>query len=351
MASSSDGDWALFQGLIDEVKGVVAWAAADGEFSYISSGFEDIWGISREQILHDNTRLLATIHPDDREPVKESIEAVIREDTLPYESHEFRIIRQDGSIRWVVARHTLVDPSVTDIDVVGLVTDITAQKEREERLRLLNRMIRHDIREDVAIIIGWADMLYDHADPDEKELLQHIITSARHIVDFTELSRDYVQTIVSDADLPVEPTPLKPTLESEIRLRKESFPEAEIIVDGNIPDATVRANKLLNSVFKNILNNAVEHTDAETPEIRIFCELHDGDAYIHIGDNGPGIPDDQKDVVFDKWQRGIGSDGTGVGLYLVKELVKQYGGGVWIEDNDPRGSVFIVRLPLHNQSG
>ncbi len=64
-------------------------------------------------------------------------------------------------------------------------------------------------------------------------------------------------------------------------------------------------------------------------------------AAVRVGDDGPGIPDDRKEAVFEPR---TGSD-HGFGLYLVRTLVVSYGGEIRAEDNDPRGSVFLVELP------
>jgi signal transduction histidine kinase len=67
---------------------------------------------------------------------------------------------------------------------------------------------------------------------------------------------------------------------------------------------------------------------------------------VSIADNGPGIEDKHKEQIFQEGEKGLESGGTGVGLYLVKTLVDKYGGDVWVEDNEPTGSVFVVELPL-----
>jgi signal transduction histidine kinase len=82
-----------------------------------------------------------------------------------------------------------------------------------------------------------------------------------------------------------------------------------------------------------------------TPEIDINCEIRGEVVQIRIADNGPGIPDDRKERIFGKGEKGLDSAGTGIGLYLVRTLVNRYGGRVWVEDNDPKGAVFIVELP------
>ncbi|ESS09023.1 MAG: histidine kinase-, DNA gyrase B-, and HSP90-like ATPase [uncultured archaeon A07HN63] len=102
---------------------------------------------------------------------------------------------------------------------------------------------------------------------------------------------------------------------------------------------------MLSSVFFNILKNAVRHNDKEDIEIDIAVTEDMGTVTVQIADNGPGIPDSQKEAVFGKGEQGLKSPGTGMGLYLVATLVTSYGGEVWIEDNDPEGAVFLVELP------
>ncbi len=69
---------------------------------------------------------------------------------------------------------------------------------------------------------------------------------------------------------------------------------------------------------------------------------------VRVADNGPGIPDDRKEEIFDEGETGVDSDSTGLGLFLVHTLVERYEGTVWIEDNEPEGRVFVVELPKHD---
>jgi len=286
-----------------------------------------------------------TIHPDDRERVRANIEESSRE--LRDTEYEGRVVRPDGSIRWTLNRQIMLRDEAENVsEIVGISTDITDQKRREQELELLNRIVRHDIRNDMAVVLGWAEMLDDHVDDEGREYLQKILASSEHVVELTEVAREYVETVVSDEELTVEPVPLRSVLETELSLREESFPDAEFVLEDGPPDVEVAANSMLSAVFRNLLNNAVQHNDAKTPHIEISCAVRDDEVEVRIADNGPGISDDHKDTVFGKGERGLGSPGTGIGLYLVDTLVTEYGGEIWVEDNDPTGAVFVVRLPL-----
>ncbi|MGB9955549.1 PAS domain-containing sensor histidine kinase [Haloferax prahovense] len=345
MRNSSLGRRRDFQDLFDQLDGVALWTVSTpGEFDYISAGFEDIWGIPPDDVVDDITRLLDAIHPEDRDRVRQHIEASAQ--GAHDEAYEGRVVRPDGSVRWVLTRQVLLRDDDGDVsEVVGICTDITEQKRRERELELLNRIVRHDIRNDMGVVLGWAETLEDHVDASGSEYLQKILDSGEHVVGLTEVARDYVETVVSDDSLTIASVPLRSILETELSLREESFPEATFVVEGTIPDVEVAGNSMLSSVFRNLLNNAVQHNDTDAPRVEVSCTVRADDVEIRIADNGPGIPDDKKDIVFGKGERGLESPGTGIGLYLVDTLVTQYGGEVWVEDNEPTGSVFVVELP------
>jgi len=98
-------------------------------------------------------------------------------------------------------------------------------------------------------------------------------------------------------------------------------------------------------VFRNLLKNAVQHNDKEVAEVIVSATDHENTVTVTIADNGPGVPDSQKETVFGKGERGLDSSGTGIGLHLVNTLVSIHNGDVWIEDNEPEGAIFSVELP------
>ena len=140
------------------------------------------------------------------------------------------------------------------------------------------------------------------------------------------------------------------TIKRELDKLESEYPDAQISVKGSLPAVLIQANQMLDSVFRNLLSNAVQHNNKEVPEISVSATTNDQRAVVRIADNGPGVPDDQKEEVFGKGGKGLDSSGTGLGLYLVQHLVTHYGGEVWVEDNDPEGAVFVVELPLADTS-
>ncbi|WP_435116521.1 histidine kinase N-terminal 7TM domain-containing protein [Halolamina sp. C58] len=238
------------------------------------------------------------------------------------------------------------------------ISDVTEREayrrqleERTEQLEALNRVVRHDIRNDMAVIRGWAETLGPHVDAEGQDALDRVLRKSDHVIELTETVREFVESLSGEYAIEPRPTDLHHHLETELEAVRESFAEAEFRVDGEIPETDVLANEMLPSVFRNLFENAVRHNDSETPEITVEAVETDEVVRIRIADNGPGIPDEQKRRVFGKGEKGLESPGSGIGLYLVYTLTEQFGGDVWVEDNDPRGSVFVVELVKADADG
>ncbi|MDZ5812584.1 PAS domain-containing sensor histidine kinase [Halorubrum sp. AD140] len=334
--------------LVDHLDRTTIWTVSEpGTFDYISDGFEKLWGISADVLRDDPAQLLETIHPDDRDFVRSQMEQDPEE--LSEIEYEARIVRPDGEVRWMKTEQIPIWDTNGDLShVIGLSTDITEQKHREEELAVLNQILRHDIKNDMAVILGWMEFLEDHVDQEGREYLQKTLSSGRNIVELINSTRDYVELIVEDDEMDLRSVPLKSILQTEIDIRREMYPNTTFVVDGEIPDVSLLANDLLSSVFRNVLNNAVQHNDTAEPQTTVSFADTGTAVVIQIADNGPGIPDDQKELLFDKQAKGAASSSTGMGLYLTATLVRNFGGEIWVEDTDSTGSVFKIKLPKAN---
>ncbi|EMA67631.1 histidine kinase [Halorubrum aidingense JCM 13560] len=258
----------------------------------------------------------------------------------------------DASTRYYqVSRNAFTSRGVTGGELLT-VDDVTDREryrlrleERTAQLEALNRVVRHDIRNDMAVIHGWAETLRDHVDDEGQDALDRVLRKSTHVIELTETARDFVESLTGDAVPETKPVDLCGLLETEVQAARDSFPQAAFRLSPEPPAATVRGNEMLASVFRNLLNNAVQHNDTDHPEVTVTCEAFDDRVRLRFADNGPGIPDDAKATIFGKGKKGIDSPGSGIGLYLVRALTEQFGGDVWVTDNEPRGAAFVVELP------
>ena len=253
----------------------------------------------------------------------------------------------DGTLRMPVQEYELAD----QIDTLLRLRDQSETLIRQrEQLEILNRVLRHDIRNDMTVVLGWLEYVAGQASEGLTAEFGRIESSAEHVVELTTAAGDIAKSMSSDAEPELEPTALTRVLIDEAEKRRAAFDEATIELPESPPHVTVAANELLSSVFRNLINNAVQHNDADEPVVSITVRDLGGRVQVRIEDNGPGVPETLGDDIFDDEMKGLESSGTGMGLYLVSTLMDLYGGEVWVEDNDPTGSVFCVELETIDHS-
>jgi signal transduction histidine kinase len=190
----------------------------------------------------------------------------------------------------------------------------------------------------------WSEGLLETIDEEHRTDVRKITETSRHIHELTENSRAYMEAITGETELETEPTRIDTVLEDELRKARSVTDGATFIVEDEIPPATVSANGMLSSVFRNLLNNAVQHSTEDAPTVEVSVVDRDRTVRVTVADDGPGVPDDRKGEIFGKGEHGLESTGTGIGLYLVNTLVTKFGGEVWVEDRDGSGAAFVVQL-------
>jgi PAS domain S-box-containing protein len=314
-----------------------------------------------ESVVYATQKALGLFGAKTRDELdRTAVEALVESDPGTFETAVFRQI-QAGTVhveRATVDAVTLdgrkapVELTAVAIEWEGspasllLCRDITGQIEREtanEQLRVVNRIVHHDIRNDLSVIDGWARLLEPHVDEEGEDLLAHIHEATGHVFDLTETVRDFVRAMESQGEVVLEPVALGALLEAELEKRRELHPGATLELEGE-SGLEVLANGLLSTVFRNLINNAIVHNDADRPEVRVTVEERGEWVDISVADNGPGIPDAQKETVLGRGEAGLDAPGAGVGLYLVDMLVERYGGTLEVEDDEPEGTVFRVTL-------
>ncbi|MEF8872464.1 MAG: PAS domain-containing protein [Haloarculaceae archaeon] len=243
----------------------------------------------------------------------------------------------------------IVDDEV--VQIVGATRNITEQKayetqleQQRDGLELLNEIVRHDIRNDLQVVASYAELLASRVDEDDREYVERILNNAETAVELTRSARDLSGTMLQ-TDQSTEPTPLRQTLLRQIDDIRTSYADAVVRIDGEIPSVAVDADEMLSSMFRNILKNAIQHNDKAVPEVTVSVDTSDDTVRVTVTDNGPGIPDAQKEAVFGKGEKGLKSEGTGIGLYLVNTLIEKYGGTIRVDDNEPEGTIVTVTLP------
>lgn len=217
-------------------------------------------------------------------------------------------------------------------------------RQRTTQLEIMNQLTRHDIRNDVSLVVGRLHELRDAVDDRHDDVLAEVLAASNHVLQLTRTIGNTVEAVTTEDRTPLEPVDLGPLLRTEIEQSRQLYETAEIVVEGEIPDVRVRANRLLSSVFGNLLSNAMMYNDAAEPRVTVAVSTDADTVTVEVGDNGPGIPPRQRELLFSRESSNLDGSGIGIGLYLVGALVDIYGGDIWIEDNEPNGTRFFVEL-------
>jgi len=330
--------------------GVWDWNMASDAVTF-NDQFAAIIEVPADALESSISTWLDRIHPEDLPAVEDGIEAH-NDGQAEYYDFEYRLQTASGDWKWVQTLGRVVERADGEPQrAVGIHISINERKRYEQRLKqqrdsleTLNQMVRHDIRNDLQIVLAYLDTLDMHVEGEPQEYLDAAFESAQSAVGLTQTARELAEAMLQ-AEADRYPVRLASTLRTQVEDISSAETGAEISLGDCSADTTVLANDMLDSVFRNLLQNAIEHNDKEVPEVLVSVTDREESVVVQVADNGPGVPDNQKEDIFVKGEKGLDSEGSGIGLYLVETLVGQYDGSVWVEDNDPEGAIFNVELP------
>lgn len=303
----------------------------------VNPAFTDVFGLDRQTVLDGdlNEYILPPTDEAQREADRledrgadgEAIQAEIRRRT----ADGFR----DFLFRGV--------PYQRDDDRVwsfGIYTDITEQKERQRRLEVLNRVLRHNLRNDLTVVLGLADELHERTDDEtHRELLGRLLDKAEQIASLSDRAREIERSVRRDADT----TPLD-VAETVASVTTQYAQQYDTVIAQSVPETTVMAaDNRFGRVVGELLENSLEHA-GETPTVSVDVDPSPETVSVTVTDDGPGIPDHELDVLTGKEPITQLSHGSGLGLWLVIWVTESYGGTVRFE-NTPSGMSITLTLP------
>ncbi len=233
---------------------------------------------------------------------------------------------------------------VYDADRKLTERQLTEEHETAERLgrrlSVLNRVLRHDIRNDVNIIHGNARLIIEGTSNPEAPA-RTIRDKASKLHRMSESARQ-IESLLGREEIPRESIDVATLLRTKVRGLNRDRPHLSTQVDA--PDEMwVLANPMLESAIENVLENAVEHNDNDSPHLEARTVRTDSAVEVRIADNGPGFPPEEVDVL-EKGHETELEHASGLGLWLVNWIVTESGGEVEFRENEPEGSIVVIRL-------
>jgi signal transduction histidine kinase/PAS domain-containing protein len=244
---------------------------------------------------------------------------------------------------------TLASATRNALDRVEKETQLRESRElleqRTEQMEFFNSVLRHDLLNGMMVIRGHLDQLGEHVDETGRAHVETIDEWSDDIATLAQKVRSVTKTVTGETAIELEPVVIGPALERKVEKVERTHEDVTVSLDVDA-GGTVLGDDLLPAVIENVLANAIEHNDTDTPELHVQTRPKADALEVRIADNGPGIPDTLKDTVFEKQVTSEDSGSVGFGLYFVSVMMNLYGGSVWFEDNDPRGAVAVLSFPL-----
>lgn len=251
------------------------------------------------------------------------------------------VYRPEESTRaYDVSVSTVTDIHDRTIGRVITLHDISDHLRQQQRLEVLNRIFRHNIRTSTQVILGNAEFLATNNSEEKSATLQ------REALEIEEISKQ-VRTII---DVFEQGRKQRNSLRLDTILREavadadEHFPQVDLHYEPCAED--VHVDSLFDTVCRNVVENAAEHNAEPDPTVWVSAETDSAGDHVTItvADNGPGIRENELRLIEEGTETPLGH-GSGFGLALIAWGTDIAGGDVSFEENDPSGSVVIIEAP------
>jgi PAS domain S-box-containing protein len=382
-----------FRTLIENIPGAVYRCLADEDWTmqFISEEIEAVTGYPASDFLGNAIRSYASvINPEDREAVFRLVDAAI-DKRAPF-ILEYRIVRADGSERWVYEKGQPVyedDGSIRWLD--GAIFDVTHRKlaeaerdrllqaeqaaraeaeaareqlaEQNEALRKADRLkdefvalVSHELRTPLTSIIGYVDLVSD-------EEGGPVTDDQRHFLDVIKRNSQRLLSLVGDLLFVAQVESGKLTLETgpvdlagvardclEAARPRAGEKEIELVLEA-VPVSGFEGDRLrLAQLLDNLVSNAIKFTP-KGGRVQIGVARGGDDAVVTVTDTGIGIPAAEQKRLFERFFRAesatrLAIPGTGLGLTISKAIAEAHGGAITVASREGQGTTFAVVLPL-----
>ena len=216
---------------------------------------------------------------------------------------------------------------------------------RKEMVEVYDRLLRHDLGNDLQVITGFSDAVVSMVDDEDQagEYAEKIQRTARSAAELIDNVGDTVKMLKEEEGQP-EARNLEPILTEVVENVDTKFEELTVAYEPENFEYEVYTGDLIDSVLTNILSNAAVHNDGPIT-VKLFAEEPTPETVvIGMADDGTGVSPEIRDEIFEMGQKGPDSDGTGFGLGLARTLIESYGGEITVEDSEYGGAEFRITL-------
>lgn len=351
----------LFRTLVGNLPGMVYRCRNEPGWpmTFVSQGCRELVGYAPEALTDGDVSWGDdVIVPDDRERVWDEVQGAIA-DGRRFEL-DYQVETADGERKWVWERGIAVTEGGSDghgdapdenervVALEGLITDVTDQRHQERRVELLNRVLRHNLRNRMNVVMAYGRELADEVDDEELASYATCVSeTAQEVAKLGKTVGDIEDILASNGERD-RPIDLANVVDDVAARARRTHPGADVENRVN-PDAEwwVRGAEGLELALRHAVDNALEHADADEPWVALEATDRSGEgvAELRIRDRAGGIPDMELSALDDREPATDLRHGSGLGLWVMKWYAESVGGEVDFERTEA-GTVVTFSLPV-----
>lgn len=337
----------LFEKYAETSDQVMFTTDVDGTIEYVNPAFERVTGYTDGEAIGENPRLLKSAEQDPS--FYEDLPDTIGGDGIwgaeitnraksgeLYDVHQTIVPISNGSGE--VTHYIAIERSITDERIKAQVLDV------------LNRVLRHNVRTSINVIDGYAEQLEGGLPPDQKRIAISAIrdrtTDLRKVSEQLTAIQNLLEGRASSSPLGLD------HMERVVDKIRMEYPDASISLSSEVePTLEIKNGSIFQIALETAIENAITHCDQDQPvvDIRISGTTDVDRLAVEIADNGPGIPDCEWEIIRAGAETPL-QHTSGVGLWILYWSVTALGGTVERSENEPRGTVLTLEIPIVDTS-
>ncbi|MEO8972005.1 MAG: ATP-binding protein, partial [Ktedonobacteraceae bacterium] len=302
----------------------------------------------------------SAVHPADRSLIAARV-AVVRAGNP--DVREWRVLTRSGEVRWLrdSCRPIIDQECDRPIRIYGAAQDITKRKETEQQKDDFISIAAHELRTPIAIVRGFAQTLLVQTargkGPQlaawQEKALAGLDLAAQRLSSITDDLLDMARLQAGLLELRWEPTDLVMLAQRVVTRQQMTTEQHTLALVPAVERLVVQGDpRRMEQVLSNLVGNAIKYSpDGGHIEVTIAEDSERQEVLLSVRDHGMGIPARQQAHIFGRFvqadnARASGIAGTGLGLYLCRELIERHSGQIWFESVEGQGSTFFIRLPI-----
>jgi PAS domain S-box-containing protein len=350
-----------YRDLFENANDLIQSVALDGHFMYVNTAWREALGYTEKEV--EKLIIWDIVHPDYVEHCKDVFQKVTTCETVFIET---AFIAKNKKVIFVEGNANCYSHEGKIIATRGIFRDVTERKLADEKIRRIDEMkseflsnISHELRTPLQSISGFTKLIMNGQVPDpatQQEFFQIIDRETMHLGNLINGLLDMSRLEAGRFQINKKLVPIRDTFIDPIKMFHSLAHDKNITLSEDIPREIPEMevdNERMRQVVINLVGNAIKFSDPGS-SVAIKVEKQPGDLLFQVSDHGTGIREKDMMHLFERFYRAEGETvrgGTGLGLYISKQIVDAHGGRIWAESKFGEGSTFSFTLPLNGKGG